>query len=193
MGQSKALLTIRGRYLLHSILNTTAARCDHCVVAAAPQQPLPPLPPGVSRVDDPHALLRSGPVVGLLQGLRQLQTLDVARAFLTSCDSARLDTDHIDFMFAQLDGPPREGALPVDSDSGRGHPLNSAVLVDPAVRILDRMIRHGERRAQTLFTRLRGVSRVSVDTLPNPQVVEDINSPAAWARWLAETAERKSR
>lgn len=87
MGTPKASLTWRGEAFLTRLARQLSTVASPVVVVAAPQQPLPALPPATRRTDDP--VQHQGPLAALNQGLLTLQG-EADLAFYCSCDAPLL-------------------------------------------------------------------------------------------------------
>src|SRR5437899_2683322 len=83
MGRPKAFLPIAGEIMLPRVVRLLAEVVGPIVVVAAPDQEVPPLPPGVGIARDEER--GRGPLQGLAAGLAALQGR-VDAAYLSSCD-----------------------------------------------------------------------------------------------------------
>ena len=203
MGAPKAWLDWGGRPLLLHVLEQVRRACGGpLIVVGAAGQSLPPLPEGVTRVDDPPEEDRGGPLIGLLAGLRALHNMTTktsstepeSLAYLGACDSVELDAAHVGFMLAALEREPALSAVvPRDPPDVRGrrflHPLASAVRVAPALRTIEAIVDEGGRRPLFLFERLT-TRYLDAQALPNPDVLRTCNTPEELARARARALAR---
>jgi molybdenum cofactor guanylyltransferase len=83
MGRPKAWLPFAGEVMLPRVVRLLGEAVGPLVVVAAPDQDVPPLPPGVAVVRD--AERGRGPLQGLVAGLEALRGQAEA-AYLSSCD-----------------------------------------------------------------------------------------------------------
>lgn len=203
MGRDKAWLPVAGQPALLRVLAVGREAGVGAVVVGSPGQPLPPLPPGVQRVDDPADRRHEGPLSGLAVGLGALRAQGVELACLASCDALWLTAAHVRFVLDALAGPTEHAAVvPVDArpDSldWRGsqpptlHPLCGAVRVAAAEALAHALLRSGQRAARALLLGLRA-HRIPVAELPEPRVVRACNTPQQWADAVAALAEREDR
>src|SRR5689334_7803813 len=96
MGRDKASLVVDGAAMLDRVLRALAGVVDVCVVAAAPDQLLPALAPGVLLVRDHEA--HRGPLVALEQAMGALPA-DVRHAFVCGSDLPWLAPAVVERMF----------------------------------------------------------------------------------------------
>src|SRR6266481_4244898 len=82
MGRPKAWLPFAGELMLARVVRLLSEAVQPLVVVAAPEQEVPPLPPGVAVVRDEER--GRGPLQGLAAGLDALQGQAEA-AYLSSC------------------------------------------------------------------------------------------------------------
>lgn len=196
MGRDKAWLPVDGTPALARVLAAgRGAGVDACVVVGSPGRPLPPLPPGVTRVDDPVDHVHEGPLSGLAVGLEHLAARGVALACVAPCDALWLGAAHVRFVLAQLRASPgHDMVVPQDDaprpDGTRGlHPLCAAVRVGPASRAARALLESGQRAARALVHAL-SARRLPVATLPEPRVVQACNTPEQWAEAVAALREQ---
>lgn len=130
MGSDKARLDWAGRPLVVRIVETLAAAVDGpIVVAAAPGQRLPGLPPALraraSRVEDPWP--HGGPLVGFVTGLRALAEHDTSPAAVAvlAVDLPRIQAAHVRRVLTLLEAEPDADAVVPELD-GRLQPLAAA-------------------------------------------------------------------
>jgi molybdopterin-guanine dinucleotide biosynthesis protein A len=96
MGRDKASLLVAGKPMIAHVLSALSGVVDLRVVAAAPDQALPALPPDVLVVRDrePHR----GPLIALEQAMAALPP-DVRQVFVCGSDLPRLAPAVVDRMF----------------------------------------------------------------------------------------------
>lgn len=192
MGRDKAWLPVGGQPALLRVLAAGREAGVDAVVVATPGQPLPPLPPGARRVDDPDDRRHEGPLSGLAVGLAELRARGVALACLAACDAIRMTADHVRFVLDALDPRPElDAVVPADDPAADGpaglHPLCGAVRVVAAEPVARALLQSGQRAARALYSGLRA-HRIAVADLPEPRVVEACNTPEQWARAVASLA-----
>lgn len=197
MGRDKAWLAVDGRpALLRVVAAGRDAGVARIVVVGSPGQPLPPLPPGVTRVDDPAERTHEGPLSGLAAGLEALAADGVALACLAACDAVWLRAAHVRLVLEGLAASPEHDAVvpadeptPDDPTGLRGlHPLCGAVRVAAAWRAARALLLAGQRAARALVLELSAL-RLPVAALPEPRVVQACNTPQEWAAAVAALRE----
>ncbi|MCR9163907.1 MAG: molybdenum cofactor guanylyltransferase [Nannocystaceae bacterium] len=180
MGTSKALLPWGSGTMLEAVLEPLREACAKVVVVAHVGQTLPPLPPGVSRVDDPVELDDQGPLVGLLCGLAVLDDDDLVQ--LAATDKPHLTASAVRWMFERVGEA--DAAVPVEAEGStrrhRMHPLSGVLRVGPARAAATSLISAGERALRRVFEAL-DCNEVRVADLPDPAVLRDYNTPEAYA------------
>ena len=193
MGQPKAFLEIGGQPLLWRIAQRVKEACDLVVVVGSSGQPLPPLPEGVVRVDDPPDRAHEGPLSGIAAGLDTLGGEGVELAYLAAGDAVFLDASHVRWMLDALAADPEHAAIvpesgPLHDGSRVLHPLAGVVRVEVARRTAAALLASGRRAARDLYQGL-AARRISITALPDPRVVRDCDTPEEWADALAELGE----
>jgi len=146
MGRPKALLLFDGEPLIAHIVATLRRQFADVVVVAAPDQDLPSLP--VTLVHDQVAY--QGPVGGLCYGMAAARE-DVC--FVTSCDSAFLNTSLIAHLVSRISGHD----VVVPRWEGRFQPLH-AVYRRSVLPVLEDQLARGELRPVYLFDKVRTLS-----------------------------------
>ena len=190
MGRPKAFLEIEGEPLLTRIARRVQGACDLTIVVGTTGEPLPTLPAGVLRVDDPPERAHEGPLSGLATGLSALAAHGIQLAYVGACDSVFLDTAHVRWMLDALAADRRHAAVvPESGPSEDGtrilHPLCGAVRVPVASITAAALLTSGQRAARALYEGL-AARRIAVATLPDPRVVRDCDTPQDWSEALAE-------
>lgn len=176
MGQPKALLPWAGVTMLEHVVSQLAPVCDEIVVVGHVGQTLS-LPAAARRVDDPDALDDQGPLVGAASGLASVDPS--ACVYLAAVDKPHIRAEHVAFMFDQLEGV--EAAAPRDPSNNRVHPLAAAVRAGPTHDAANVLIEAGERALKRVFDKLH-MRWIDVDTLPDPMVLHDCNTPEQYER-----------
>lgn len=189
MGRDKAWLPVDGQPALLRVLAAGRdAGLETSVVVGSPGQPLPPLPAGATRVDDPAERAHEGPLSGLAVGLERLAARGVALACLAACDALWLGPAHVRFVLERLRAEPeRDAVVPEEEEADGGrvlHPLCAAVRVAPASRAARALVEAGQRAARALLLELSAL-RVPVASLPEPRVARACNTPEEWAAAVA--------
>src|SRR5437762_14093347 len=100
MGRPKAWLPFGGEFMLPRVARLLGEVVSPLVVVAAPDQDVPPLPPGVAIVRDEEK--GRGPLQGLAAGLKALRGRAEA-AYLSSCDVPFLRPAFVRRMIDLLD------------------------------------------------------------------------------------------
>jgi molybdenum cofactor guanylyltransferase len=140
MGRPKANLEWHGSTLLHRVTGIVERAVEGpVVVVRAPEQELPPLPPGVRVVED--AAEGRGPMQGLAAGLAAVRA-DAGFAYVSSTDVPLLHPAFVRAVVRAAFLEDADVALPVVH--GFRHPLSAAYrtsLADAAERLIaeDRM------------------------------------------------------
>jgi molybdopterin-guanine dinucleotide biosynthesis protein A len=143
MGRPKAMLLFDGEPLIVHVVATLRRLFAEVVVVAAPEQDLPSM--GVTLVRD--AVAYQGPVGGIYYGLAAAGS---EVAFVTSCDSAFLNTDLISHLVSQI----AEHDIVVPWWQGRYQPLH-AVYRRRVLPLLEGQLARGELRPVYLFDNVR--------------------------------------
>ena len=180
MGQPKALLPFDGEPLIVHIVRTMQRMFDEILVVAAPGQDLPSMP--VTQVHDSVAY--QGPVGGICYGL---QAADGDVCFVTSCDSAFLNTDLIAHLVSEISGYD----VVVPHWQGRFQPMH-AVYRKSVMPFLEAQLANGQLRPVSLFDKVR-TRRVEEDEIrrfdPDGTSFFNMNTPEDYAgalqRWRA--------
>lgn len=185
MGRPKCLLPVGGEPMLLRVIRVVAAVTDPVVVVAAAGQELPPMFEGVEVVRD--AAEGNGPLQGFAAGLTAL--LDRAdAAVVTGCDTPLLTPDVLRRLI-DLRGP-AAACVPVVDDVPRPLPGVYALAVLAEVRTL---LAAGQLRLGGVLDRvpvrlIRPAEFAAVD--PTLEALRNVNTPADYARLLAELCER---
>lgn len=173
--------------MLQAVVAAVSGACEFVVVVAHRNQALPPLPETVLRIDDPAALDDQGPLVGVHAGLAALEADDLV--YLAATDKPLLTASHVAWMFDRLGDA--DAVVPIEPpDTARRHrlhPLAGALRVGPARHAIASLVRDGERALWRAYERLRCVE-VAVADLPEPAVLDDVNTPAQYEAALGERA-----
>jgi len=125
MGQPKAWLPFAGELMLPRVVRLLGAVVQPIVVVAAPDQEVPPLPPGIDIVRD--AEKGRGPLQGLLAGLTALQGRADA-AYVSSCDVPFLQPAFVKRLIDLLG----DNAICVPRVGDYHHPLAAVYRLDVA-------------------------------------------------------------
>jgi molybdopterin-guanine dinucleotide biosynthesis protein A len=178
MGTPKALLPFDNQPLIVHIVGTLRRLFPEVVVVAAPGQDLPSMP--VTLVRDEVAY--QGPVGGIYYGLTAASG---DAAFVTSCDSAFLNSDLISHLVSQIS----QHDVVVPHWQGRFQPLH-AVYRRSLLPLLEGQLARGELRPVHLFDKVR-TRRIDEDEIrrfdPEGWSFFNMNTPeeyaAALERW----------
>jgi molybdopterin-guanine dinucleotide biosynthesis protein A len=180
MGRPKEWLDMGGTPLLRHVVDVIRTCCATVVVVGSPGQKLPPLGPGVLRIDDPPERAHEGPLAGTVTGLRTPWDHEETLVYLGSCDSALLTRAHVEFVLTTLaEDDHVDAVVPVEGPGGRVHTLASAVRAPVARSVAEKLFDSGKRKITSLFAALR-TDYVPVAQLPDPRAVTTCNTPAEW-------------
>jgi molybdenum cofactor guanylyltransferase len=185
MGQSKATLPFGEELMLPRVLRLLGEVVAVRSVVAAPEQPLPPLPPDVSVTRDRRP--GHGPLEGLYCGLAAVR--DVAdAAYVTGCDVPLLEPAFVRRLIDLLET--HDVVVPVE---GRFHHPLAAVYRPAVADVIRDMLDHDQRRLICFFDHV-STRRVEVDQLrdvdPDLRSLMNLNHPDDYRRAL-EWAERR--
>jgi molybdenum cofactor guanylyltransferase len=184
MGTPKALLLFDHEPLIVHIVATLRRLCSEVVVVAAPGQDLPSMP--VTLVRDEVAY--QGPVGGIFYGL---SAAGGEVSFVTSCDSAFLNSDLIAHLLSQIS----EHDVVVPHWQGRFQPLH-AVYRRGLLPLLEGQLARGELRPVYLFDKVR-TRRVDEDEIrrfdPAGSSFFNMNTPEEYAEALERWSDGKRR
>ncbi len=200
MGRPKAWLPFGGRTMLQAVVEAVreglvdrrsrpGGEADSVdggsplVVVGAPNQDLPPLAPGVVRVDDD--IEGEGPLRGMSAGIRALSGRAVA-AYVSSCDTPLLRPQFVTRMIALLE----DHDIVVPVVEGRHHPL-AAVYRMSVLKEIDALLTEERRRPFFLFERVR-TREVGLDDLrhvdPGLDSLRNFNTPDEYDELAAHSA-----
>ena len=188
MGRPKAWLPFAGELMLPRVLRRLGEAVGPCVVVAAPDQALPPLPPGVDVVRD-EAKGR-GPLQGLAAGLKGLQGRADA-AFASSCDVPFLNPHFVRRMIELLG----DKQICVPYVGGYHHPLAAVYRLEVAAAV-ERLLVEDRLRPVFLFdlvpTRVVEAAELA-EVDPTFQTLRNLNTPEEYEAALREGNEEQPR
>lgn len=188
MGRDKAWLPVGEQPAVLRVVEVGRRAGVTVVVVGSPGRPLPPLPAGVERVDDPVGQAYEGPLSGLAVGLRHLHSRGIALACVAPCDCVFMEPDHVRFVLDALQRSGADAVVPVSEPRSDGraqlHPLSGALRVSAAAVVAQSLFEDGRRAAWELSEAL-GAERIAVAELPRPQVIRGHNTPQQWAEAVA--------
>jgi molybdopterin-guanine dinucleotide biosynthesis protein A len=172
MGRPKAWLPFAGEIMLPRVLRLLGEAVNPLVVVAAPDQELPPLPPGVDVVRDEEK--GRGPLQGLAAGLKSLQGRAGA-AYASSCDVPFLHPAFVRRMIELLG----DKQISVPHVEGYHHPLAAVYRLEVAAAV-ERLLAEDRLRPMFLFdlvpTRVvEAAELVAAD--PTFQTLRNLNTP----------------
>ncbi|MCA9651001.1 MAG: NTP transferase domain-containing protein [Myxococcales bacterium] len=183
MGRDKAWLPVGDEPALGRVVRVGLEAGLEVVVVGSRGQALPTLAPGVTRVDDPVERAFEGPLSGLAVGLALLRARGVELVAAASCDALLMGPEHLRFVLDALARSDRAALVPVDppgpDGAGRMHPLCAAMRVAEADARARALLEAGRRAARDLLQSLHA-EEIAVSVLPEPAVVEAVNTPAQW-------------
>jgi molybdenum cofactor guanylyltransferase len=181
MGRSKATLPFGAETMVLRVLRLLSEVAQPCVVVAAPQQELPPLPDDVQVLRD-RAEGR-GPLEGLYCGLSALEQR-VDAAYVTGCDVPLLQPAFVRRLVELL--ADHDVVVPVEGEFF--HPLAAVYRPRVAATIADLLARD-QRRMISFYDQV-ATRRVSVDQLrdadPALRSLMNINRPEDYERALRD-------
>jgi molybdopterin-guanine dinucleotide biosynthesis protein A len=171
MGRPKAWLPFAGEIMLARVVRLLRETVEPVVVVAAPDQKVPPLPPGVAVVRDDEK--GRGPLQGLAAGLRAMKDRAEA-AYLSSCDVPFLRPAFVRRLIELLADytvcVPRVGEF--------HHPLAAVYRLEVADAV-DRLLAEDRLRPFFLFeavrTRVVGAAELA-DVDPTFQTLRNLNT-----------------
>ncbi len=176
MGTPKEWLELDGEPQLAPVGRIVAASFQPVIVAARPNQPLPPLPQPVEIVHD--ALDDTGPLAGIEAALASLGGRADA-AFVTGCDHPFLTPAFLRRLVESLG----DAAALVLKDEGRIRPLPGIYRVSTLLQLRE-LLADGERRAHFFADRC-AAKRINVLDLrsvdPNLDSLQNINDADQYA------------
>jgi molybdopterin-guanine dinucleotide biosynthesis protein A len=181
MGRDKPGLPFGNETMLARVVRIVASVVppSQVVVVTAPQQHVPRLPFGVTRVCD--RVTGRGPLEGLATGMLALPP-EVEAVFVASCDQPLLRSELIVHLFKLLGE--HEAVVPREGD--RYHPL-TAVYRRTVVSQVQRRIDAGRFKLQDLVENLDAY-KLAIDELaaidPNAESLSNVNSPEEYAAAL---------
>ena len=182
MGSPKALLPFGPETMLQRVVRLLGEVASPIVVVAAPNQALPPLPPGVIVTTDERE--GRGPLEGLRAGLKALPP-DVDAAYVTSCDVPLLVTGFVSEMFELARGYD----VAVMEIEGFPHPL-SAVYRRSTLPHIEALLEADRLRPVFLYDRVptRRVRPDEIAADPDLKTLRNLNTPDDYRRALADAA-----
>ena len=193
MGSSKAWLTLDGETMLQRVVRRVSEVVEVCVVVAAVDKELPPLPAAVRIARDARA--GRGPLEGLAAALRAAGGLADAW-FVTSCDTPLVEPRLVSRLFELLEEPGAvespncpvrfDAVVPVEAEFP--HPL-SAVYRTSILPQVESQLADDRLRLRDLLQRIQ-VRRVAVDELrpvdPSLGSFRNLNTPDEYQRAVVE-------
>jgi molybdopterin-guanine dinucleotide biosynthesis protein A len=181
MGRPKAWLPFAGELMLPRVVRLLGEVVQPIVVVAAPDQEVPPLPPGIDMVRD--AERGRGPLQGLLAGLTALQGRADA-AYLSSCDVPFLKPAFVRRLIELLG----DNAICVPHVDGYHHPLAAVYRLEVAAAV-PRLLAENRLRPVFLFdsvpTRVVEAAEL-VDVDGRFQSLRNLNTPEDYEAALQE-------
>lgn len=189
MGRPKAWLPFGGEALLSRVAARIAEAASPLVVVAAPDQEVPPLPPGARIVRD--AVSGRGPLQGILAGLSALEGL-AAAAFVSSTDAPFLHPE----LVRRLEALRAEGDHDVAVPRAQGHYHPLAAVYRTSVRaVVQDLLDSDLRRPFFVFERTRARFAEEADLLagealraadPHLWSLRNINTPDEYEEALRD-------
>lgn len=159
MRQPKEWLEVAGQALLTRTAEVVSSVAPRIVIAAGPDQRLPPLPDHCAIVvDDPPG---QGPLAGIASGLTAVPAA-ADGVLVVACDYPLLQPAFLRRLIELFDG--RHAVVPYDGD--HPHPL-LAVYPRAIDHVVASLLQSGERRARALLRHLPTL-RATPETLALP-------------------------
>ena len=160
----KAGLFLGGRTLLERVVAAVMEVAGRVVVVAAPGQPLPELPGGVTVVHDSRP--GSGPLAAIADGLGCLRSEGgIERVVVASCDVPLVRAELLARLLEMI-GPGGTGTLWVVPEV-EGHLQVLLSAMDPNLAgAIDAWIADGRRDPRSLVERLRAAAPAAATILP---------------------------
>ena len=180
MGTPKALLPFGPETMLQRVVRLLDGVVAPIVVVAAPDQPLPKLPPDAILARDERE--GRGPLEGLRAGLKALP-VDVEAAYVTSCDVPLLEPG---FIRQMLDFARGYDIAIVEID-GFAHPL-SAVYRRTVLPYVEELLAVNRLRPAFLFeeVRTRRVRPEQITADPELRTLRNLNTREDYQQALAD-------
>jgi len=180
MGRPKEWLPFGLETMLRRVVRLLGEAVEPVVVAAAPGQELPELPPGVAVVRD--RLPDRGPLEGIAVGLAAVHAQGAEAAFVAGCDLPLLKPAFVRRMVELAAG--YDVAVP--HLDGRDHPLAAVYHTDLLPRV-ESLLQADRPRPAFLFDEVR-TRRVAPAELaevdPTLKSLVNVNTPADYERAL---------
>ncbi|MEX2175931.1 MAG: molybdenum cofactor guanylyltransferase [Pirellulaceae bacterium] len=180
MGLAKATLPFGPELMLPRVVRLLSQVVSPIVVVAAPEQSLPPLPPGVLIARDERQ--GRGPLEGLLAGLTAIAPHAEA-AYATSCDVPLLVPAFVRAMIERLG----ENQIAVPVEDQFHHPLAAVYRTRVALQIAE-LLAADQLRPVFLFDRVP-TCRVPIGDLrtvdPQLETLKNLNHPEDYLAALA--------
>ncbi|WP_261345590.1 molybdenum cofactor guanylyltransferase [Paludisphaera soli] len=180
MGTCKADLPFGPETLLQRSVRLIGGVARPLVVAAAHDQPIPPLPAFAIVARDPPS--RRGPLQGLASGLAALGR-DVDLVYLASVDAPFFKPRWLETLVATIGDHDAVVAV----IEGRIDPLNALYRAAPTRSAVEGLLGRGQLRASTLFDCLntRAVADSELRRLdPDGRALANLNTPEDYRRAL---------
>jgi len=185
MGRPKLTLPIGNEFLLQRVVRIVGSVVSPVVVVAAEDQPVPVLPPDVEVLRD--EIPDSGPLAGMLVGLKSLAADGIGAAYVSGCDTPLLLPAFVRTVLNQLG----EHDLAVPQEGDFYHPLAGVYRTSLAPRI-ERLIAAGRLRPLHLIEECNAV-RISKSVLqsvdPELDSLRNANTPEEYQRLLERIRE----
>src|SRR4029453_11507991 len=180
MGSPKALLPFGGETMLQRVVRLLGTVVSPIVVVAAPAQPLPGLPDGVSVTRDERE--GRGPLEALRAGLKALPA-NVDAAYVTSCDVPLLVPASA-LRLIDLAGGYDIAVMEID---GFTHPL-SAVYRRSTLALVEDLLANNRLRPVFLFdaVKTRRVRPEEMTADPDLRTLRNLNTRADYEQALSE-------
>lgn len=175
MGRDKASLPFGPETMLQRVVRllSTVVPLGNLVIVSARNQPLPELPPEVTRACDQRP--ERGPLEGLAAGLAALP-IEVEAAYVTSCDVPLLVPAFVERLFHLLESH----AIIVPRDGEFHHPL-AAVYRPQVLATVTRLLEADRLRPRFLFDEVdtREVPAEELRSVdPELTTLRNLNTPA---------------
>lgn len=178
MGRSKAALILDGETFLLRSVRQTSSLASTVIVAAAPGQPLPGLPPSVLIARDRTA--GSGPLEGLASAVPLLPAC-ASLVLVVPIDAPHATGDWLRALAGRIED--FEAIVPVVE--GWPNPLQACYRATPLRAAIEVVRARGERRARNLLDHLRWrpIEGPELRSLPEGlEALRNVNTPEDYRR-----------
>lgn len=193
MGQPKALLSLNGQTFFERIARSLLAVTPRVIAVARSDTPLPPLPPGVSRIDD-DPTWEASTLTGIASGLASLP-VDTIAALVTTCDAPLISPDVLRLMVSLWELDPARSLAISEPEAGNYRSkecpfrFSFPLLISAAnISVVRERVTAGHFSLQRCLEQIaRPIDLELVETVdPQLHSLRNINTPADYQALLNE-------